>query len=206
MQILIADDDDVIRSILDATLRSWGHDVVACRNGREAHTRLTSAGGPQVAILDWVMPEMTGPEVCAAMGQRGPDAPPAYLILLTANDDLTDIAAGLNAGANDYIIKPFHPVELQARLQAGLRVVGLQTMLRERVQELQVALSRVKQLHGLLPICCYCHKIRDDSDYWHRVESYLSDHADVKFSHGICPDCFAKHVEADLEELGGERR
>ena len=206
MNILIADDDEAIRLILESTLKSWGHDVVVCRNGREAHKRLVADDAPSVAILDWVMPEMTGPEVCTALQTRDPAAPPIYLILLTSNDEQADIAAGLNAGANDYIVKPFRPIELQARLQAGLRVVGLQSALRERVQDLEEALRQVKHLHGLLPICCYCHKIRDDTDYWHRVETYISDHADVRFSHGICPDCFVKHVEADLKDYGDGRK
>lgn len=205
MRILIADDDEVIRTILTATLKGWSHEVVAFDNGRDALARLQAAQPPPIAILDWVMPEMTGPEVCKVLQTRDSGAPPIYAILLTSNDEQSDIAAGLNSGANDYIIKPFKPVELQARLQAGLRVVSLQIALRQRVQELEEALRRVKQLHGLLPICCYCHKIRDDTDYWHRVETYLSDHADVKFSHGICPECFEKHVEADLKEMGDDR-
>ena len=87
--------------------------------------------------------------------------------------------------------------ELRARVQVGSRVVQLQSALAERVNELEEAIASVKTLQGLLPICCYCKKIRDDGNYWHRVESYISGHANVRFSHGICPDCNEK-LKADL--------
>jgi sigma-B regulation protein RsbU (phosphoserine phosphatase) len=200
MKVLIADDDDLVRSLLEMTLKGWGYEVISCRNGREALAHLQSADPPPLAILDWVMPELSGPDVCRAVrgGQAG--AFPLHLILLTANDQRDDIVKGLEAGADDYVTKPFHPVELKARLESGLRVVKLETSLRERVHELEAALDNVKLLQGFLPICCYCHKIRDDADYWHGVEGYLSAHSDLKFSHGICPECFSKHVEADMNE------
>ena len=78
-----------------------------------------------------------------------------------------------------------------------MRVIALQTALAERVRELEVAMSSVQTLQGLLPICCYCKKIRDDGNYWHRVENYISGHANVRFSHGICPDCSDK-MKSDL--------
>jgi len=202
MRILIADDDDLVRSLLELTLKSWGYEIVSCRNGREALEHLEGDNPPSLAILDWVMPELTGPDVCQALRGRRSTTRPIYLILLTANDQQSDIVLGLQSGADDYVVKPFHPVELRARLQAGLRVVNLQKVLCERVAELEAALSKVKQLQGLLPICCYCHRIRDDADYWHQVESYLSAHCDLKFSHGICPQCFKRvAAAADMNDI-----
>jgi len=104
---------------------------------------------------------------------------------------------GLQAGADDYVTKPFDHAELRARVQVGARVVQLQSALAARVRELEEAMSSVKTLEGLLPICCYCNKIRDDGNYWHRVESYIAGRANVRFSHGICPDCTHK-MKADL--------
>jgi hypothetical protein len=77
-------------------------------------------------------------------------------------------------------------------LHVGTRVIGLQRALAERVEELEAALFREKQLQGLLPICCYCKKIRDDSNYWHQVETYMAQHAHVQFSHSVCPECTEK--------------
>ena len=77
--------------------------------------------------------------------------------------------------------------------------MGLQQKLGERVRDLEAALGRVKQLHGLLPICGYCKRIRDDQNYWQQVEAYITAHADVQFSHGVCPDCYEQRVRPEIE-------
>src|SRR5207237_6416573 len=100
------------------------------------------------------------------------------------------IVTGLTAGADDYIVKPFQRDELHARVRVGERLLELQATLADRVKELEAALARVKLLHGLLPICSYCKKVRDDQNYWQQVESYISAHSGVQFSHGICPGCY----------------
>jgi len=142
------------------------------------------------------MPEMDGVEICREA--RKLDAlKSAYIILLTSRGSKDDIVKGLEAGADDYVTKPFDHGELRARVQVGSRVVHLQSALADRVVELEEAMASVKTLQGLLPICCYCKKIRDDGNYWHRVESYIVGHANVRFSHGICPDCSEK-LKADL--------
>ena len=127
-----------------------------------------------------------------ASGRTGPTR--ICVILLTART-LTGIVAGINAGADDYLVKPFNPDELRARVHVGIRVLTLQNRLAARVAELQAALSKVKQLSGLLPICSYCKRIRSDDNYWEQVESYITDHTDALFSHGICPPCLVKVME-----------
>ena len=117
------------------------------------------------------------------------------MILLTIRGGKANIVQGLESGADDYITKPFDQEELKARVQVGARVVHLQTELAARVTDLEAALDHVKQLQGLLPICCYCKKIRDDRNYWHEVESYITTHSQAKFTHGICPECYQKVVQ-----------
>ena len=145
------------------------------------------------------MPGLNGPEVCQKVRASGLKRP-LYLILLTSLEKKNDIIRGLDSGADDYLAKPFDPGELRARVRAGERVVNLESDLHQHVHDLETALAHVKQLQGLLPICSYCKKIRDDQDYWHNVDRYLSQKTDVRFSHGICPTCYDEIIVPQLEE------
>lgn len=191
MRVLIADDDPVIRRLLDATLGASGHEVVAVSDGTAAWEALTADDAPLLAVLDWVMPGLQGIEVCRRVRDLARPIPP-YLILLTAMDRTEDIVAGLQAGADDYIAKPFAPDELRARVQVGARVVALQQGLAARVKALEEALAQVNRLQGLLPICAWCKKVRNDQNYWQQVEIYVAERTDARFSHGICPECREK--------------
>ena len=193
MKILIAEDDPVSRRILDATLVKWGYEVSVSLDGRQAWDVLQREDAPPLAILDIMMPGMDGLEICRKVRQL-PRATPPYLILLSAMSGKEDVVRGIGAGANDYLTKPFHREELRVRVGVGAQMLALQKALGERVEELEEALSQVNHLQGMLPICSYCKKIRGDQNYWQRVEDYISDHADVQFSHGICPDCYQRVV------------
>ncbi|HEV8202486.1 MAG TPA: response regulator transcription factor [Candidatus Polarisedimenticolia bacterium] len=205
MRILIAEDDLVSRKMLEATLTRWGYEVLVTCDGQAALQALTGPDAPRVAILDWMMPSLDGVDVCRRV-REGSVAQPPYVILLTAKGNKEDIVSGLEAGADDYIIKPFDREELRARLQAGLRIITLQNQLAARVRELEEAIARIRTLQGLLPICSYCKRVRNDGDYWQQVESYISDHSDARFSHGICPDCYESVVRPQLQTLTGERK
>jgi len=187
--------------MLEATLQKLGYVTVVAGNGAEAWTLLQDEDAPRLAILDWMMPGMDGPEVCRR-ARAAPRTPPPYIILLTTRDSRADVVAGLDAGADDYMAKPFDREELRARVGVGVRMVELQQSLADRLRDLEDALARVKQLQGLLPICSYCKKIRDDRNYWNQVETYISAHSGAQFSHGICPDCFEKFVRPQLEAAG----
>ena len=128
MNILIAEDDTTSRTMLDAILRQWGFSPVVTCDGEEALEALQKPGAPKLAVVDWNMPKMDGPEVCKRIKELYVDNPP-YLILLTARDDKGDIALGLDSGANDFISKPYNAKELRARVDVGKRMVELQTEL-----------------------------------------------------------------------------
>jgi DNA-binding response OmpR family regulator len=207
MKILIADDEPVSRRLLQLTLTKWGYEVILASDGNEAWQILQDQEAPPLAILDWIMPGLDGVEVCRRVRQTSTRLP-VYLILLTSKTDREDVVAGLQAGANDYLTKPFDGPELQARIQVGARVVQLQTELARRVKELEEALAQVKQLEGYLPICSYCKKIRDDKDYWQQIEGYIEARSEALFTHSVCPDCYQKYIEPELAALrrqkGGE--
>jgi sigma-B regulation protein RsbU (phosphoserine phosphatase) len=196
MKVLIADDDPVSRRLLQASLEKWGYDANVLADGAAAWESMQDTQPPQLLILDWLMPHVDGLELCRR-ARTMKSLQSAYIILLTSRATKSDIVKGLESGADDYITKPFDPGELRARVQVGKRVIDLQTALAERLRHLEEAMARVNQLQGLLPICCYCKKVRDDKNYWHQVENYVARHVDVRFSHGVCPDCM-EQLRKDL--------
>jgi diguanylate cyclase (GGDEF)-like protein len=125
MKILIADDDIISSRVLEGFLKKWGYEVRVTADGEEAWQALQEEDAPQMAILDWMMPRVDGVEVCRRLRQRGPE-PYVYALLLTAKGQKQDVVEGIEAGADDYLTKPFDPGELQARLRAGRRILALQ--------------------------------------------------------------------------------
>ena len=182
MKILIVDDDPTSRIILQASLKKLGHEVTATADGLEAMRHFDNGHIPLV-ISDMVMPKIDGLTLCRNI--RGANRSQyTYIILLTSVTGKNGCLVGLRAGADDFVAKPFDEDLLAARLLVAERLLKLQ--------------SQIKQLAGLIPICCVCKKIRDDSNFWNQVESYVAAHTDAKFSHGYCPDCFNK-IKAEIE-------
>jgi DNA-binding response OmpR family regulator len=177
MRAVVADDDRSTALMLSRTLEKWDFDVTVAHDGSSALDAIIKGATPSVAILDWMMPGMDGIEVCRRIRQASLSSY-VYVILLTSRSSRQDLVAGLDAGADDYLTKPFDPDELHARVRVGQRMLAL--------------LANIRQLSGLLPICSYCKRIRADENYWEQVESYITDHSDARFTHGICPACFEK--------------
>jgi phosphoserine phosphatase RsbU/P len=197
LHALVADDDRVTATVLAASLRRWNFDVSMAHNGEDAWRVISGPTMPSLAILDWMMPGLDGVALCTRIRER-PACSHMYVILLTSRDSSADIVVGLEAGADEYLVKPFDPNELRARVQTGARVLSLQSRLVDKIEALEEALANVKQLRGLLPMCSYCKSIRNDGDYWQQLEAYIGDHSDAEFSHGICPTCFVK-VQKEFE-------
>ena len=186
MNVLIADDDPTSRIVLSATLQKLGHQVAVAKDGAEAWTVFENGEVP-LLISDMVMPDVHGLELCRRI--RAAKRPKyTYIILLTSVGGKSSYLVVMRAVADDFINKPFDEEQLAARLVAAERVLNLQ--------------SQVKQLSGLLPICCVCKKVRDDQNYWEQVESYISKRTDARFSHSYCPDCFKKAMQ-ELEAPAG---
>jgi sigma-B regulation protein RsbU (phosphoserine phosphatase) len=195
MRIVIADDDIVLRHALTVRLQQWGYQADVCVDGGEARSILFGASVPPIAILDWNMPCVDGLKLCTEL-RSDPRTASVYVIMLTGKNTKDDVVAGLDGGVDEYLVKPFDWRELRARVANGARIAALQQSLTARVEELQEALSSVRRLSGLLPMCSYCKRVRDDDDYWQKVEAYLSTHSDAKVTHGICPDCYAREADA----------
>lgn len=189
--LLIAEDHETARTALKSLLEWKGFSVTAVADGEDALEVLTSADSPSIALLDWEMPGMSGPDICRAV-RSNPAGRYRYLIVITAREGEEDIAEAMAAGADDFVRKPFGIPEVIARIRNGQRTLKLERSLAARITELEKALEDGRQLKRLLPICAHCKSIRDDSDYWQEIEQYLHKHTGTDFSHGVCPACMEK--------------
>ncbi|HNP59391.1 MAG TPA: diguanylate cyclase [Nitrospirales bacterium] len=172
MRILVVDDDPLTLHMVVYRLRQWGHDVISCTDGDSAWKVLERGSVPNVAIVDWIMPGLNGPELCQKIRGRT-DCPYVYIVMLTGRKNLEDLIAGLDAGADDYLTKPFLLEELDARLRAGKRIVDLQNELisaREtlRIQAMQDPLTQILN-HGAI-----VDTLLREIDRAHREEQPLS--------------------------------
>jgi sigma-B regulation protein RsbU (phosphoserine phosphatase) len=191
--VLVADGDAMFRRRLEAALLERGLSVLVARDGNEAW-RLVEAKAPPLVLLGWKLPGLDGPELCRRIRGRGASAT-THVILLVTRAERRQLVEALDAGADDYVAKPFVRADLHARLRVAERAIALRHDLLRQVAELEAALSGVAPLRGALSICAYCRRVRDGEDCWSPLEDYLTAHAEVQFNHGICPDCFARAKE-----------
>jgi len=203
--ILVAEDDRTTQVILSKLLVSEHYEVGLAEDGEQALAMLTERR-PDLLITDWMMPHLDGAMLVRQL-RASPTTSDLYVIMLTAKADTQDTVEALDAGADDYLAKPFDPGVLLARVRAGLRVAELQAELKRKnaelertVKELQQALAEVRTLQGLLPMCAWCRKVRTDDEYWETLEQYIRDHTDITFTHGICPECRKRLMKQLLEE------
>jgi sigma-B regulation protein RsbU (phosphoserine phosphatase) len=176
MKVLIAEDDPASRFVLATRLRRMGHEVLVARDGEEAWT-MFQRDHPRLVITDWMMPNMNGLDLCRNI-RNVERSNYTYVIMLTALHGRSNYLEGMEAGADDFLTKPFDPEGLQARLRAAERIVSL-----------QIEASR---LEGLLPICVYCKKIRDGQQQWQQLEEYVGQKTETAFTPTLCPTCASK--------------
>jgi CheY-like chemotaxis protein len=189
MRILVAEDEIFSRQLLERALKKFGHEIVSVGDGIEAWTQLKLLNF-RVVISDWMMPELDGLELCRQIrGRQGADY--VYFILLTGQKrSQENLQEAIEAGVDDFLSKPFEPNEVLTRLRVAERILQYTTTIR--------------QLAEILPVCSYCKKIRNDNQYWQRMEEFFNQATGVDFSHSICPDCYATHVQPQLDELKAE--
>jgi DNA-binding response OmpR family regulator len=195
-RVLVAEDEAVTRLLLTSTLTRFGYDVVAVEDGERAWEILQGPRAPALAVLDWSMPGLDGPEICERIRARSTGSY-TYVLLVTARSSKSDVVAGLSAGADDFISKPVDPEEIRARLRVGERVLKLEQSLAEQIKKLQEERAHVQELQGMIPICMHCKRIRSQEQIWERVETYIEQRSDAKFSHALCQDCLEKHYPSD---------
>lgn len=207
--ILVVDDDPVNIRIMTAALKDE-YDILTARDGNDAIRRLKEQK-PDLILLDVLMPEMNGFELCSSI-KSDADFADIPVIFLTALDTAEGELSGLELGGTDYLAKPVNLALLKMRVRNHIALKERNELVKEQrdllahqKEELEAALARVKQLEGIIPICMYCKKIRDDRNSWNQLERYISDHSEALFSHSICPECLDEHFEnsKDLKRTSG---
>jgi sigma-B regulation protein RsbU (phosphoserine phosphatase) len=189
VKILIAEDEFTTRMMVQVCLENWGYSVESVTNGEEAWAKLQKPNAPHIAILDWEMPEINGVEVCRRVKEMDVENPP-YVILLTSRDSKTDIVQGFDAGADDYMTKPFNNDELRARTRVAERLVRTQSSLSESLNELRDALNQLEMLESGVEVCGACQKILNRYDgEWHSLDAVLKNGVDPHFVVSSCPVC-----------------
>jgi len=200
--ILIVDDVSINLQVLGNILKKSGYKISAALSGKQALTIIENTK-PDLILLDIMMPEMDGFEMCKILKSK-PETKDIPIIFLTAKTEKQDVIDGINLGAVDYVTKPFNSTELLARVNNHIELKLSKDELQRVNKELTNSLAQIKLLKGLIPICANCKKIRDDTGFWQEVESYISHHTDANFSHGICPDCM-KELYPDIYKTLQER-
>lgn len=189
MRILVAEDEFTTRMMVQVCLEDWGYKVESVTDGNEAWQVLQRQEAPHIAILDWEMPGLDGVEVCRRAKELDIENPP-YVILLTGRDTDQDILLGFDAGADDYMTKPFNDNELRARVRVAERLVRTQMSLAQSVAELKDALNQLEKLEGGVEICGDCKKVFSPYDLeWHSFEDVMHNGADPRFIVTICETC-----------------
>ncbi len=188
MKILIAEDEYTTRLMIQVCLEKWGYQVESVADGQAAWQLLDKPDAPEIALLDWEMPEIDGVELCRKIKDLPRDNP-IHVIMVTARDSHSDILQGFDAGADDYITKPFNDDELRARIRVGERIVRIQSTLSQTLLELRQALDLVDTLQGSIAICNVCQMIEGEDGVWHERDDYLSRKTDARFIWTQCPSC-----------------
>ena len=197
-RILIVDDIPANVQVLGELL-AGEYELFFALNGYDA-IALAKAHRPDIILLDVMMPGIDGFEVCRRI-RADVLLAETPVIFVTAIDHEADELKGLELGAVDYIIKPVNSTLVKIRVHNQLELKRQRDALKVRNIELESALERVKRLEGIISICMYCKKIRDDKDSWQQLEKYMTEHTEALFSHGICPECYDRAKE---EFVAGE--
>lgn len=186
LKILVAEDELITRKLLEKLLRSEGHWVQSFDNGADAWAYF-GANPVNVVVSDWMMPDMDGLELCRkARSVKRDDY--TYFVLLTAmSRSHENLHVAVDAGVDDFLSKPINPDDLWMRLRVAERIINFA--------------RQVRQLETLIPICSYCKKVRNDSNLWQAVDSYLSQQTGRDLSHSICPECLEKVLKEEVRDL-----
>jgi len=190
--ILVVDDDPDTLFATARIVQKAGYKVIKAANGKDCLEK-AKADKPDLILLDVILPDIQGQEVCKEI-KADPFFKSTFVVLISGSKTSSDEQAeGLDLGADGYIARPISNRELAARVNAWVRILKAERERDNAISDLEAALANIKRLSGLLPICMFCKKIRDDQGYWTQIENYIHDHSEADFSHSICQACTEEH-------------
>ncbi|MBW1815163.1 MAG: response regulator [Deltaproteobacteria bacterium] len=193
-RILIAEDDYLVSEAIKHGLKGLGYELEGEVSDGKKAVEMACTGNPDVILMDIEMPKLDGLEAARQIQARCPKP----VIILTAHESQELVEKAREVGVSAYLIKPPKPAEIDRAIIIALSRHEDLMKLRRLNEELEKALSEIKILKGIIPICANCKKIRDDKGYWNQIEAYIRDHSEAEFSHGICPEC-SKELYPDLK-------
>lgn len=189
MKILVAEDSPMDLLIIQTILEEENYELICVENGAEVLNVLESESTlPDLILLDIMMPEMDGYEACEQI-KSNPKTEEIPVIFLTGKRGEENEIKGFELGAVDFINKPYHEKVVKIRVKTQLDLRKHVQEINKQNLELKQAFSEIKTLRDLLPMCAKCRKIRDEQGYWKQIETYIVEHTDSKFSHGLCESC-----------------
>lgn len=200
IKILVAEDDYLVSEEIIRSLRVQGYiNIMEAADGEEAFEKTCSLR-PDIVLMDIKMPKLDG----IGAARKILECCPTPVVILTAFESQDYLQGAAEAGVGAYLTKPPRPGELERSISIALARHADMMELRRLNRELEQALNKVKTLSGFLPICASCKKIRDDKGYWQQIESYIRDHSEAEFSHGICPECAKKLYPEYYDKIKGK--
>ncbi|MFZ2196575.1 MAG: response regulator [Thermodesulfovibrionales bacterium] len=208
ISILYVEDEEITRSAVARMLKRRVLNVYEAENGQEG-LELYKQYRPDIVISDIRMPVLDGMEMSKEIKALDKNS---KIILTTAHSDASILINSIEVGIDKYILKPLDIASLFSSVEKCAENIMLEKKIQQQNKEkdeliakLQNALDKVKFLSGLLPICSSCKKIRDDKGYWQQIESYVREHSEAQFTHGLCPDCLTKLYPNLIQDLTGEK-
>lgn len=183
-KVHIVEDDKTTRRLLENVTSMLGYDVRSYENGQQAWDAFTIER-PQIVVSDWMLPEMDGLELCRKLRESMKESYTYFVLISAQKRSRPNLEAAINAGVDDFLKKPIGSDEIWNRMRVAERILNFN--------------QQVRRLESLIPICCYCKKVRNDGDLWEQIEQYVNERTGADFTHSICPSCMDTHVRPQME-------
>lgn len=183
-KVHIVEDDKTTRRLLENVTSVLGYDLVSYEDGQQAWDAF-QINRPEIVISDWMLPGKDGLELCRGLRTSMKEHYTYFMLVTAQQRSRPNLELAIDAGVDDFLKKPISSEEIWNRLRVAERILNFT--------------HQVRRLESLIPICCYCKKVRHDGDLWEQIEQYVNERTGADFTHSICPKCMDTHVRPQME-------